>query len=432
VRVRLVVLALAVGISCSATAPVARASTFQIPGSIAGDCSVDVTQPILTWIASVPDDSTLNFSEGACYRLSGTLELANRHGLDLEGNGATFTFTPGGDPHRAAWRLDQGSDYTFRDMTIIGANPAAGVFNPLYQWQHGFDFRGTATATVDHVAVADVYGDCFYLGQAVDGSRAWSSGIHIAGSTCHGSGRMGVAITAARGVLIEQNTISQAGIAGVDIEPNGGSLGFGAHGVTIASNEIDCRETFDAIGKGPVTAVAVRDNRVTGYGLHMVVRAPTGERRSNFTIAGNVSDTGYYAPGSDVMDFARIDGLVVTGNTAPVSGPNMALAWVADSSQVVVFGNSFPGGVAEVRYQPSIASFTPALGGKVSTRVTINGAHFRGATSVTFHRVPAPFSVISSHEIVARVPRNATTGAIRVRTPGGTATSVTRFRVPIR
>jgi len=385
----------------------------------------------LSWIASVPDNSTLNFSEGACYRLDGTLDIANRHGLDFEGNGATFEPVSSGDPHRAEWRLDEGSDYIFRDMTVRGANPAGGTFNSAYQWQHGFDLRGTANADLDHVAVSDVYGDCFYLGQATDGSRAWSSGIHIHDSTCRGSGRMGVAITAGRSVLIERNTISQVGLTAVDIEPNGGSLGFGARGITIASNEIDCRETFDAIGKGPVAAVTVRDNHVTGYGMHMAVRAPTGERRSNFTIKGNVSDTGYYAPGSDVMDFVRIDGLVVTGNTAPVSGPNMALAWVSTSSNVLISGNSFPGGVAEVRYQPTLSSVTPG-GGTVGTRVTIKGAHFRGATAVTFHRVSAPFAVVSPTQIVARVPRGATTGAIRVRTPGGTATSTTRFRVPAR
>ena len=45
------------------------------------------------------------------------------------------------------------------------------------------------------------------------------------------------------------------------------------------------------------------------------------------------------------MQFVRVDGLTVTGNTVPLSGQNMALASVAESCGVNVSGNSFPGGV---------------------------------------------------------------------------------------
>ena len=67
-----------------------------IPGAIQGDCSVDVTQAIQSWIDSVPDNSVLSFGSGDCYRIDDTLELTGRNGLTFEGNGATFDATTAG------------------------------------------------------------------------------------------------------------------------------------------------------------------------------------------------------------------------------------------------------------------------------------------------------------------------------------------------
>jgi hypothetical protein len=76
-----------IALVCSSEA--ARPTTeYEISANIPGDCSVDVTQPILAWIGSVPNDSVLSFGSGACYRIGGTLELSGRTGLDFEGNGA--------------------------------------------------------------------------------------------------------------------------------------------------------------------------------------------------------------------------------------------------------------------------------------------------------------------------------------------------------
>ena len=47
-------------------------------GSVPSGCSTDATSEILSWIASVPNNSTLVFGAGACYRIEGTLELHGR------------------------------------------------------------------------------------------------------------------------------------------------------------------------------------------------------------------------------------------------------------------------------------------------------------------------------------------------------------------
>jgi hypothetical protein len=81
---------------------------------------------------------------------------------------------------------------------------------------------------------------------------------------------------------------------------------------------------------------------------------------------------------------------------------------------------------------PTITSFTPTAG-PIGTSVVIIGTNFSGTgfttESVTFNGVTAPFIVNSATQITATVPTGATSGLIRVTTPGGTATSSANFTV---
>ena len=82
---------------------------------------------------------------------------------------------------------------------------------------------------------------------------------------------------------------------------------------------------------------------------------------------------------------------------------------------------------------PTITSFTPAFG-PVGTQVKITGANFSGTgfttTSVTFNGVAATTKTVDSPtQITATVPSTATTGTIKVTTPGGSATTATNFTV---
>jgi uncharacterized repeat protein (TIGR03803 family) len=67
--------------------------------------------------------------------------------------------------------------------------------------------------------------------------------------------------------------------------------------------------------------------------------------------------------------------------------------------------------------------------GKVGTQVEILGSDLTGATSVSFNGTPAVFKVDSPTLIVATVPAKATTGKVRVSTPGGELLSNVAFRV---
>lgn len=72
---------------------------------------------------------------------------------------------------------------------------------------------------------------------------------------------------------------------------------------------------------------------------------------------------------------------------------------------------------------------TQTTSGKVGASIKILGSDLTGATSVTFNGTAATFTVVSRCLITATVPSGATSGKVRVVTPGGTLSSNVAFRV---
>jgi uncharacterized protein (TIGR03437 family) len=72
---------------------------------------------------------------------------------------------------------------------------------------------------------------------------------------------------------------------------------------------------------------------------------------------------------------------------------------------------------------------TQTSSGKLGAAVKILGTDLTGATSVTFNGTAATFTIVSKSEITTTVPTGASTGRVRVVTPGGTLTSNVNFRV---
>jgi uncharacterized repeat protein (TIGR03803 family) len=66
---------------------------------------------------------------------------------------------------------------------------------------------------------------------------------------------------------------------------------------------------------------------------------------------------------------------------------------------------------------------------QVGIKVTILGTNLAGATSVKFNGTPAVVTQASPSEIQTTVPTGATTGTVKVVTPGGTLSSNVPFRV---
>jgi hypothetical protein len=334
-------------------APITTTVGTPIPSTIAGDCTVDVTTPILNWIASVPNNSTLLFGNGACYRIDGTLEIFDRFGLTFEGNGSTFRASTTGAGTRAHWRPVGGTNLVFRDMTIHGSNPNGGVLNQTLQWQHGIDVRGSAGVEVANVIVTDVYGDGIYLGQDWrNGARSRTVRVHD--STIARTGRNGVAVTAGRDVTVEANNVSEAGFDIFDVEPNS-TAGQGAYNVTFRNNRVGKFHLyfFSITGYNVADFITVSGNTLVGAPAAVFVNGfDTTIRYSNVVLLNNTSNIAYWA--NPTMEFTRVDGLTVSGNSTPISYSNWAMATVALSCSVNVSGNTLSGSSIQV----SITSYS--------------------------------------------------------------------------
>jgi hypothetical protein len=95
----------------------------------------------------------------------------------------------------------------------------------------------------------------------------------------------------------------------------------------------------------------------------------------------------------------------------------------------ITVGNACGNGTTGVDFivpslSPRITAFAPTIA-TIGTEVTITGYNFTGATLVSFHGVPAVFTLLSDTQILATVPAGATTGTIAVTNPSGTGTTGT-------
>jgi Bacterial Ig domain len=345
----------------------AAAATYQAPSSIANDCSVDVTPALLSWIGSVPDYSTLSFATNGCYRIEGTLEFSGRKGLDFEGNGSTFRSFNAPTDTRAIWRAWQSTGLIFRNMAITGSYANGGTFDSSLQHAHGIDLRGTG-AEVANVTVDNVAGDCVYFGLGSDNTTRSSGSFH--NSTCTGTSRNAVSLTAGNNVLVQFVTVGSIGYDVFDVEPNTGTSNWGAQNVIFDGNTIGsyALSIFSIVPNAPLSSLYFTNNVVASAGLKITTGSTTtaANRPQGVTITGNSSKT---PEPPAAMDLSSIDGLTVVGNVVPMTAGTMAS--VETSCNVNVSSNSYPGGTSEYSIIPYTCLVSSPLTSTAPPTVTI-------------------------------------------------------------
>jgi hypothetical protein len=131
-------------------------------------------------------------------------------------------------------------------------------------------------------------------------------------------------------------------------------------------------------GLGPVDDVVVSGNVLDGHSLTIDVLPPEGDRRSNWVVTNNVSDT---TVRSRPMRFFSIDGLVVKNNTQRVVGGDPGLV-LTDVCGAHFSGNDFGrAGVQRHGGQCAAPLRVPAVpriagrGGLPSTTTTTQPGH---------------------------------------------------------
>jgi uncharacterized repeat protein (TIGR03803 family) len=95
---------------------------------------------------------------------------------------------------------------------------------------------------------------------------------------------------------------------------------------------------------------------------------------------------------------------------------------------------SIPSGCGTVfSFSTGLAPFVKVApgSGNAGVAVTIRGTGLTGATTVTFNGKAAGFKVVSSTEIQATVPAEATTGNVKITTPQRTLSSNVPFQVTL-
>jgi hypothetical protein len=339
-----------------ASRPDGHGRTFTVPGSIASDCSTDVTAELQSWVDQLPDDVTAALRPDGCYRVEGTVELADRRDLVLKGDGATLEATTVGAGGRIARRersqlsITGSHDVTVRDLIVRGANPHAGVgeaaYQPDFEAQHAFSLHGDDGITLDRVQAYDVYGDFVYIGGT---AGTLSTHITVTNSRFARNGRQGISVTDGDGVLIAGNEIDDVRRSVFDLEPNRRS--DVVRHIRIENNVTGRAHNYWLADKG--SGVNIGDITVSRNvmrqpsGALVVVYGPDFGRRGPFTFVDNTFRTTAAVTDENAVGaflFAHATDIRLIGNEVRVPpGSHLVGVELRNTTDVVVRANRFVG-----------------------------------------------------------------------------------------
>lgn len=331
-----------------------HAETLTVPATIPTGLDMDVTAELNEFLMSVPDGTTVEFPQKATYRVEGTLLLKDRKGITIDGKGATIRAT---DPlpdygkkdnysgwktvrTRSQWRVEDCEDMVLKNLRVIGACENGGR-NGDYDYnreaQHAFDLLGVKGVLLENIHASDVFGDGVYISKD-------SRNVTVRKSRIERTGRQGMAVGKAFGILIEDNDILDSRRGLLDIEPYGSDWACGD--VRVIGNRFgDSRLlALPMGGGGEIGAVLVANNTFTGPNgtpLLMHRTKEEGVKRGPFFFVGNTANIGGSpAPG---LRFGGVDGILIAGNRLAFHPERKMAVLSTKTGPTGVFGNSFPG-----------------------------------------------------------------------------------------
>jgi hypothetical protein len=337
-------------------APTPGAGVYYVPASIPADCSRDVAADIASWIASVPNNSTLVFGANACYKTERPITVANRVGLTLNGNGALFRRFevspvelqwPYGNRH---FSFTGDSNIVVRNMRIVGINtvsddpvnwPGYGSYHQAFEFDHAFSFSGVQGIVVEDVSVNAVYGDGVYIG-----GRTLNTNARISRVTVDQNGRQGIGLAYVDGLLIENVTLLHSRRSGVDFEPNPGGVvqNVEVRGMFIHSRLIP----FAGGGRSMAANIFIHNNVIDSASVPwVIVRPADGTRRHDWRVWDNQILQVLGSPMAALL-FVNVDNVDVRRNISHVSPlrSRLAVQFTNASGALTVIGNDFLGACA--------------------------------------------------------------------------------------
>jgi hypothetical protein len=336
--------------------PTTTPGVYTVPKKIASNCSVAVEDKIMAWLATVPDGSTVQFGPGGCYGQDGTITLAGRSGLVIDGQGSEFRALTPGDAGRANWRFAGGANLTVQNMAVRGANPN-GEYVHAVEWQHGYSVEGVQGMTLSNVQARETWGDGVLLyhgaySPACGDDASSARNVLIKGATLERIGRQGVAIVDAENVTLQDSTIGPVAWWSVDVETDD-NCEIARH-INIARNQFGANRygVIGSVGFGgdpQLGDVTVTDNTQTAEtGLPgecwapVWILSPDAMYRTGYTFQRN-----RLLARRNAFEFRRVNNIDVSSNNVtltPTTGcGKRAGVLLVDSHTVGITSNSFSG-----------------------------------------------------------------------------------------
>jgi hypothetical protein len=274
--------------------------------------------------------------------------LSDRRDLVIDGNSARIFAGTTGEPGRNQLRFLGGSGIKVRNLEIQGANPHAGLddraYVPELEFQAAITIAGVTDIEIDRVNIHDTYGDLVFIDRRKEQDDRDTVGVWIHDSTFARSGRQGIAVIDGRDIVIERNRFTDMRRGTVDLEPLGE---LAVENVHIIDNDVGPGRLLfvPMAGGAPVNRVVIARNTLRGRVLSVSAKTPEGQRRRQFWVVDNTTDTPATGP---PVEFFRVDGAVVHGNQQPITGQGKALVTTTDTCDVVVADNNAAPGTRQL------------------------------------------------------------------------------------
>lgn len=307
-------------------APVTTGS-YSVPASIDATGRTDVSSALISFIASVPNGSVINFPSGGVYGITKSIKVGyGRHNLVIDGHGATIRYLSSlaSNENYSVWYDFGGGSYlTFENFNLVGGSTSPGVFSSGGTGQHGVLVQSNEVEVAGNT-ISAVWGDAVFIESS---TNVWVHDNHVVSA-----GRNGLAIISGTNITAERNAVDRAGYTTFDIEPNTSSEA--STNVVLRNNSAGTWTNSFLSVEGshtgaPINGVTVTGNTINGGTLLTVIDNGGTSRMTSITFSNNSSAVPGYGP---VLRFAHIDGLTVTGNVQPLRSGS--LASIIDSTRV--------------------------------------------------------------------------------------------------
>jgi hypothetical protein len=373
---------------------------------LASDCSEDVAKKFNAWLATVPDGATIALKPHGCYLVNettitaigeGLIAVVNRHNLTILGQGATIKTTQAMVPghERALLYFELGGGFVVRDLTLQGVNFTADCpfddyapftcYDPSVEGDANVRLRGVDGALFDNMHFLNAWGDGIEVDPgrfSPELERTMSRNVTIQNSTVDTVGRHAFTCTGCQNFVVRNNTATNIGYHGVDVElettpatgdltlvgntfsnywgaivsASGGGAGWGDFVIrqnVVLGRSVTCLTSYYLVpnaGTHNLGAVTIADNSMesSAYFAWIGSRTTEGIGASEVRITGNTATVWQLSCGSDESNHSGLPGgpypaviLFNTPNGAITSNTFIAADPVAKqgSSDATVCGN---------------------------------------------------------------------------------------------